>query len=40
MRRQSFSTVPQLITNIKEQIDVFSITETAGKSQLGAQTDK
>lgn len=33
MRRWSFSTVPQLITNIKEQISVFSITEAARREK-------
>lgn len=33
MRRRSFSTVPQLITNIKEQLCVFSITETARREK-------
>lgn len=33
MRRRSFSAVPQLISNIKEQICIFSVTETARREK-------
>lgn len=38
MRRQSFSTVPQFITKIKERICIFSITESARREKESAQS--